>query len=1343
MRRLVTLLALAAAACTSPEPIDLPCSSDLHCAPGFHCDTGTGKCVKGEQGPSVEIKSPAEGDYLRGAVEIDVAGTDPDGVKQIEVKVGDSLAGVVNGDSGKVTFDTKTIADGAAEIVAVGTDQTDVSAGSRAAVNVNVDNTAPAITGLTVSPAFARNNTNLTITFQTSEEVKSTAVTVGGAQANFDPNGALFTYKHLVTSAAGAGTKTVLVEVADLAGNEKSEERTVTFDFTQPAFTNVTAAPNPAKLGATVTITFTASEEILNNPAVKVGTRDAQLKTKSGNNYVYEYVAIAADTEGTPTAISITGADRAGNNGTGTGQVTFDFTAPTVASWWFDPATAGPGAEVTIAVLADETLASPPELILRHPGGAQLATLAAAPAEEGWYNAFYTVSGDEDEGAGYLIDVRLVDAAGNEGKPTLDGSLLFDFTAPSLDADGMVYRRERTGIDELVLYGGATEPGAAINAFLDANGNFGIGSGAVEEDPAAETRISLPTGTHSDTIYVRATDPAGNKSALVQPLHRVVHITPAGANNTLVTARTATQGALIPRPSGQNANWFSATTALLTGIAAAQDGQSLMYTTSGLGPPDWLPVTMLPDCANANCGFTHDAKRNRFVMLVYSESRGEPQTWELDAATSGAKWTLGSAGGDTPYPRPLAYDTVRERVVAYDYDFKSGGGNAVIRTWNGTAWSATDVTGTGPGDRSRYTLVYDPTAQRLIVAFGEGNQSGNRVEFGDAWFYNHATNTFTAATGSPPARTGAAGAYDPGRQGVLFVGGSTSSPGGSGDRRDVWQLKSGAFTQVVGSLPNGFDAFNPSASYVGSKSTFVAIDTYGELFQIGASVSTYAGLGVLPQMQSQRSGRTFIDTAAGPILFGGWTYSTNANYSNNLWRYQSNAWTAINLDGQPNRLRGTAMTWDPTRQEIVAFGGRTDDFADPYTFIQPVNDLWRFKGGQWSLFLAPQLPSYQPPAVAYSSAGPYQSTIAIHGGQDAGSTHDFVATYDGSAYQQFSQVSPVKRSHMAVGLRAPNGQLLLFGGRSPTGAPFGDTYTWNGSSWNLLVTPTPRPQARWGATLVLCGATPYLFGGYTPAVAPFELNDLWRWDGVGARWVQVGQSGGQNWPAPRYLHSAYWDPQRSRMVVYGGRGANGATLSDLWEYDPANVNVPWAQLTTSTTAADANEFPPLHPGGRSEHAMAFDDSAKVGTLFAGYADGRGRGDTWRLAHETHGRVLVSFNILESAIFGVVPEFIRLHARVARGAAPSSGDPGVALYMPRNGRTWEVVAKSTTHTVSDIEVHAQYTGGDFFDYFSENAVLNLVFAPVTPAPGLANGIQVDFVEVELGYQPCPVGQSCLN
>ena len=118
-----------------------------------------------------------------------------------------------------------------------------------------------------------------------------------------------------------------------------------------------------------------------------------------------------------------------------------------------------------------------------------------------------------------------------------------------------------------------------------------------------------------------------------------------------------------------------------------------------------------------------------------------------------------------------------------------------------------------------------------------------------------------------------------------------------------------------------------------------------------------------------------------------------------------------------------------------------------------------------------------------------------------------------------------------------------------------------------------------GRVLIINGAK---FGSNT------IYGETWEYDGTS--WF----AGAPNPPAmtPRWLHTAAFDSDRGKTVVFGGQSIGG-TLGDTWEYD----GVSWTPG-------------PGGPAARGYTSMSYDSDRKVVVLYGGADGGTYYSDTW-------------------------------------------------------------------------------------------------------------------------------------
>ncbi len=240
---------------------------------------------------------------------------------------------------------------------------------------------------------------------------------------------------------------------------------------------------------------------------------------------------------------------------------------------------------------------------------------------------------------------------------------------------------------------------------------------------------------------------------------------------------------------------------------------------------------------------------------------------------------------------------------------------------------------------------------------------------------------------------------------------------------------------------------------------------------------------------STRVEHAFVhDVARGLTLrFGG---SVGTTFFNDTWQFDGTAWQQLSPAISPSVRGRPATAYDPTRREIVLFGGVT-------TGGSMLNDTWTWDGATWT--------------------------------------------------QRFPSTSPSLRSGAAMAFDPRRQKVVLFGGWVPSALDINDTWEWDGSDWALVNAPGPLPQPRGAHRMVndLARGVLVMFGGWrTPANG--TLNDTWELGANG--WTQILGAG----PSARCDPGMQFDPLRGRVVLFGGltsfSGSFPNVVGDTWEY---------------------------------------------------------------------------------------------------------------------------------------------------------------------------------------------------
>ena len=327
------------------------------------------------------------------------------------------------------------------------------------------------------------------------------------------------------------------------------------------------------------------------------------------------------------------------------------------------------------------------------------------------------------------------------------------------------------------------------------------------------------------------------------------------------------------------------------------------------------------------------------------------------------RWTRLDPSGTAPPARicaTMVRDPVGERLIL----FGGNTGDAFLGdTWAydpaANSWTELKPTGTLPSPRHAYAIGYDPAGERLIMFGGVDRdatvEGEDWVEYGtaDTWAYDPVNNVWTdlkPAGPVPSPRLGQAMAYDgiSGRL-IMFGGQTVTTDPVSGIPRRTWV--------------NDTWAYDP------------ATNTWADLQPTGSLPPGRFLMGMAQDPSSERV-----------IMFGG---AGGQGGFNDTWAYHAreNTWVdlhpTVHASILPMRM-GCAMTYDPSSQRMIMFGGR---WADSSRFL---DDTWAYDpaANSWTELR----PAGTAPGPHYAAslvyAPPIQRLIMFGGGSSSRNVND-------------------------------------------------------------------------------------------------------------------------------------------------------------------------------------------------------------------------------------------------------------------------------------------------------------------------------------------------------------------
>jgi hypothetical protein len=514
-----------------------------------------------------------------------------------------------------------------------------------------------------------------------------------------------------------------------------------------------------------------------------------------------------------------------------------------------------------------------------------------------------------------------------------------------------------------------------------------------------------------------------------------------------------------------------------------------------------------------------------------------------------------------------------------------------------------------------------------------------------------ATGTATwanlAPAASPPARFGAAAAYDATTdQGVLF--------GGSNGRQnldDTWIFDGSTWRQI---RPD----HSPSARQ-------------------GAAMA--------------------YDQATGQLILFGGLGATGA--LNDTWNWNGSDWTQVPTSYRPSPRSLAAMAQDPKTGQLVLFGGYGGSGTGE------LNDTYVWEGDHWDRAAS----TANPPALQGAAMASDQAngTVLLFGGATRNAVTQETWTFDGTNWtKQTPAQSPSARSFATLAFSPGTGQVVLFGGQGANRQVLGDTWSWTGTTWQQLSPPTSPPARSYAASFSDPRTQQPVVVGGTPGTAS-PLGDSWLWKDPTRRvWLQLHPADS---PTARVVPVMAFDQASGQLLLFGGgAGDAGGAQNDTWNwtgttwqklspvtsppvlvapamaYDDATQQLllvggldlgkgQVADETWNWTGTTWQKLSPANPPGKPVAAtMAYDPRSRALVLFSGIRlDGFGA-QTWTWDGTTWTRRV--------GIHDILPRLFPAMAASPSGPVMAGGLIQVTVGYEDtwrwNGTSWDLLTPST-------------------------------------------------------------------
>lgn len=565
-----------------------------------------------------------------------------------------------------------------------------------------------------------------------------------------------------------------------------------------------------------------------------------------------------------------------------------------------------------------------------------------------------------------------------------------------------------------------------------------------------------------------------------------------------------------------------------------------VWVLSLAGSPVWAPLNPSGTPPTSRMGHTvvYDPVRDRMVVFGgISGSSYSNDVWALTLAGSPA-WAQLTPSGTPPsarYGHSAIYDPVRDRMVVFggylgSYSFL--GDTWALSLLDSPTWTQLTPSGAPPSARYGHSAIYDPVRDRMVVFGGcYTDMFWGPTYFEDvqalslsgtpAWTQLNPTGSF------PGGRTDHSAIYDPVRDRMVVFAGFYSITGWGGDPATLYYLNDTVALSLSGT---------PVWTQLSSEGPFYPRDEHSAIYDP-----------VRDRM----------------VVFGGRYYDGTPYLSfNEIWALSlagTPAWTQLTPIG-PYPRRSQSAIYDPVRGRMIVFGGYPGSGNDVWALSLSGTPAWT------------QLtPTGTPPSGRYYHSAiyvPVGDYMVVFGGWSSGYRNDVWAlVLTGTpAWVKLAPVGapPGRADHTAVYDPVRN-RMVVFGGWNGT-VSFNDSWALSlgiTPTWTQLTPSGTVPSARSTHSAIYDPMRDRMvvFGGYSSVYC----NDVWALSLSDATaWAQLTPSG--TLPSARADHSAIYDPVRDRMVIFAGSSpGDPGYLNDVWALSLADTPA-WTMLAPAGTA---------------------------------------------------------------------------------------------------------------------------------------------------------------------------------
>ena len=691
------------------------------------------------------------------------------------------------------------------------------------------------------------------------------------------------------------------------------------------------------------------------------------------------------------------------------------------------------------------------------------------------------------------------------------------------------------------------------------------------------------------------------------------------------------------------------------------------------------------------------------------------------------------------YLHSLINDERYNRMVVFGGAAKAASPNSNMRFYytDTNRWVLFDPDGAAPTARHSHTMVYNnKTGNYLLWGGSEAEVSPSEYSnnLNDMWLFDTKTSTWSTVTqnGSiPSARRGHSMVYDSHLNQLVLFGGQD---GTGALLKDVhlFDLSTLTWSSITASGDDpgtriwSYMYFDPSTFKIylyGGYNTANAIDDWypyndavTTLYQFDPIKMSWANM-----RSHSRYNRSVLDITDSTMMFFDFNSSTDVfTYSRfNTVSLSEDTYT-MGTSYPPTR-GGFVTAYDEANDYTYLYGGKTGGLVS-------LKDIWRYDhaANSWKEIIALNPMTAPEISDGDASAAFDSNENAIYLFAEGKLFKYSIASNQWLDIQPHIGDWPTDRSNHSMVYDPVNDKLVLYGGYVDD-----STWVWD-AGWTEVSASSSTPPVSYLHSLIFNEANNrvMLFGGYQSGTIS---EDVWEFNAATNTWSEHTSSIGDDIDS-RYYHSAAWDSDRNRMIIYGGKNTDASPITLFESRRVSSSSSHWTELEYDY-ATEVGEV--------VGHDMVYSPDQKTIFLYGGGQEGGSYNALpywYALDTGYNDRPVYSISVPTNAI--ALPENSKIEKLTLKFFAGGRGYTdsgstiyGAALYMWSEGHWINVATNRDTHTSPGL-LYAEITNKQIIDTVltGKDATLYFAVGSVSTRKAAGNPAQatLDYFEVLVEY-----------